>query len=300
MPQMDDPVDHSTPEATPSPEPITEAVPMARPLTALELGPAALPSIEHDMLIPTSSRGRAIGDIALFTIIVLAVQVVAGILTFAVFDSSSEAITDDVASAQAARNREMLPSMLAVMAVSSVVAIGFILKRRRQSLRSIGLHAGSLWINGSIGVAAAIAVPILIWVTLVGLHVFFPQLAQQMEENTERIKELFPNVGPAGFVAVAILVGVYEEIVFRGFVMTRLRRATGSWTAGVFISTIIFVGLHAMDQTISAMIAITILSLAFSLLTIWRRSILPAIVAHTLFNLAQFLILYNIAGDTWT
>ena len=300
MPQMDDPVDHSTPEAMPSPEPITEAVPMARPLTALELGPAALPSIEHDMLIPTSSRGRAIGDIALFTIIVLAVQVVAGILTFAVFDSSSEAITDDVASAQAARNREMLPSMLAVMAVSSVVAIGFILKRRRQSLRSIGLHAGSLWINGSIGVAAAIAVPILIWVTLVGLHVFFPQLAQQMEENTERIKELFPNVGPAGFVAVAILVGVYEEIVFRGFVMTRLRRATGSWTAGVFISTIIFVGLHAMDQTISAMIAITILSLAFSLLTIWRRSILPAIVAHTLFNLAQFLILYNIAGDTWT
>lgn len=299
MPQMDDPVDHSTPEATPSPEPITEAVPMARPLTALELGPAALPSIEHDMLIPTSSRGRAIGDIVRFILLFIGVQLAAELLIRSIYGSSSGDLAEDTANAQSARIREMLPQMLAIVAVLSVVAIGFILKTRRQSFRSIGLHAGSLWINGSLGVAAAIAVPILILVTITGLNVFFPQLAELMEENTERIKELFPNVGPAGFVAVAVLVGVYEEIVFRGFVMTRLRRATGSWTAGVFISTIIFVGMHAVDQTISALIAITILSLAFSLLTIWRRSIIPAIVAHTLFNLAQFLILYYTAGDTW-
>ncbi|MCH7591631.1 MAG: CPBP family intramembrane metalloprotease [Planctomycetes bacterium] len=300
MPGMDDPVDHSTPEARPSPEPITEAVPIARPLTTPEFDLAAAPSIEHDMLLPTCSRGRAIGDIALFIVIVLALQVVAGIVLFIVLGSSSAAIAEGVANARASRNREMLPSMLAVMAVSSVAAIGFILKRRRQSFRSIGLYAGRLWIDAWVGVAAAIAVPLMIFVTLVGLQVFFPQLAQQMEENTERIKAMFPNVGPAGFVAVAMMVGIYEEIVFRGFVMTRLRRATGSWTAGVLISTIIFVGLHAMDQTISAVIAITVLSLAFSLLTIWRRSIIPAIVAHTLFDLVQFLILYYTAGDTWT
>lgn len=297
---MDDPADHSIPEATPSPEPITESVPMARPLTAPELGPAAAPSIEHDMLLPTYSRKRAIGDIVLFIVIVLALQVVAGILISLVFGFSSGALADDAANAQVAHNREMLPSMLAVMAVSSTLAIGFILKRRRQSFRSIGLHAGRLWIDAWVGVVAAIAVALMILATLVGLHVFFPELAQQMEENTERIKEMFPNVGPAGFVAVAAMVGFYEEVVFRGFVMTRMRCATGSWTAGVLISTIIFVGLHAMDQTISAMIAITILSLSFSLLTIWRRSIVPAIVAHTLFDLVQFLILYYTAGEAWT
>lgn len=296
---MNEPVDHSDPKATPTPDRITEAVPVARPLTASELAPLEIPSIEHDMLIPTCSRGRAIGDIALFTVIVLSVQVVAGVLIFTLLGSSSDSLAEDVAGAEAARQREMLPSILAIMALSSVVAVGFVLKRGRQSFRSIGLHAGRLWVNGWIGVAAAIAVSVLISVLFAALFVLFPQFAKLMEENAEQIKEMFPNVGPSGFVAVAVMVGIYEEIVFRGFVMTRLRRATNSWMAGVFISTIIFVGLHALDQTISAIIAITILSLAFSLLTIWRRSIVPAIVAHTLFDLAQFLYLYEMAGDTW-
>lgn len=292
MPGMDDPVDHSTPEATPSREPITGSVPMARPLTNPELGPAAAPSIEHDMLLPTSSRGGSIGDIALFTVIFVVLQMVCGVLIFVFLGVASEP--------PAVRERAIMLPMLPVMGLASFVGVGFVLKRRRQGLPSIGLHVGRFWTDTSVGVAAAIVIPLLIWVTLVGLHVFFPQLAGQMEENTERIKAMIPNVGPAGFVAVAVMVGIYEEVVFRGFVMTRLRRATGSWSAGVFISTIIFVGLHARNQTISALIAITILSLSFSLITIWRRSIVPAIVAHTLFDLVQFLILYYTAGDTWT
>lgn len=300
MPEMDEPAEHSIPKAPPSPEPNPEPVPMARPVTALELEPVATPSIEHDMLLPSSSRGRAIGDVALFIVIFLIVQVVAEILIRTVHAGSLAAVLEEIANAQTTPRREMLPQMLAVVAVLSFAAVAFILRRRGQSLRSIGLQFRRLWTDASIGVAAIIAVSILILGTLLGLQLFFPQLAELMEENTERIKEMFPNVGPTGFVMVAVVVGIYEEIIFRGFFMTRLRRATGSWTTGILLSTIIFVGAHAKDQTISALIAITILALAFSLLTIWRRSIIPAIVGHTLFNLAQFLILYYTAGDAWT
>ena len=104
---------------------------------------------------------------------------------------------------------------------------------------------------------------------------------------------------PLGFTGLAILIGFYEELAFRGFLMTRLRRATGSWTIAVLVSTAIFTALHAIEQTWPALIAITVLSLIFSLVTIWRRSIMPAILGHALFDLFQFLFLQFQMGDSW-
>lgn len=291
MPRMDSPDGQPDPEASARAEPIPQAVPVARPVQGYGAELPSVPLVDCDMLIPGSSRGGAIGDIALVALIFLVLQTVAGVLILALGVASEE---------PAVRERAMIIPMLPVMALASFVAVGLVLKRRRQGWRSIGLRGGQLWLDGAIGIGAAIATPIVILLSLVALQNIFPQLAGQMEENTERIMEMFPNIGPAGFVMVATLVGIYEETLFRGFLMTRLRRATGSWTGGVLLSTLVFVALHATHQTFSALIAITILSLSFSLLTIWRRSIVPAIIAHTLFDLAQFLILYYTAGDAWT
>ena len=48
---------------------------------------------------------------------------------------------------------------------------------------------------------------------------------------------------------------------------------------GEMLNTAIFTALHAPDQTVAALGPITILSLVFSVVTVWRRSIVPAIVA---------------------
>jgi len=54
-----------------------------------------------------------------------------------------------------------------------------------------------------------------------------------------------------------------------------------------------------MDQVPLALVAVTLLSLVFSVLTIWRRSIVPAIWAHAMFDWSQFMLLYYSAGDAW-
>jgi hypothetical protein len=56
----------------------------------------------------------------------------------------------------------------------------------------------------------------------------------------------------------------------------------------------------ALAMMSSALVVVAILSLVFSLATIWRRSIIPAIIAHALFDLSQLLLLYVQAGDSWT
>ena len=151
-----------------------------------------------------------------------------------------------------------------------------------------------------IGIVAAAVAYGLTMFTLLTLCLVWPNLPELMEENAEHIFEMVPRLHPMGFAAIAAVIGVYEELVFRGFLMTRLRRATGSWTVAVLVSTAVFTGLHSLDQVSVAVISIAVLSLVFSVVTIWRRSIIPAIVAHTLWNLSQFLYLSATAGDTWT
>ena len=76
-------------------------------------------------------------------------------------------------------------------------------------------------------------------------------------------------------------------------VSCRHKESTGADTAGVFVA------LHALSQAPAAMVMIAILSLIMSVVTIWRRSLVPAMVAHTLFDLSQLAGLYYMAGDQW-
>lgn len=298
IPVMDDHADQSTSETAPC-LPGGVGVPLARPVAVPGVARSATGLEADDFLLVGSSAGRALKDVLLFIGIVIGLQLVASLLLVAIFGLTPLPMEDEIAGSQDAFRRKILLPSLGFMALSSLALITLIVRWRRQSARSLGLCSDAFWINGSVGVGVAIAVGLLSIVVVVILQLLFPQLAGQMEENANHIIETFPNIGPGGFVLLSVVVGFYEEVVFRGFLMTRLRRATGSWTAGVLISSVVFVGLHATEQTTVAIIVISMLSVVFCAITIWRRSLIPAIVAHTLFNLAQFLFLHYEAGDRW-
>jgi len=172
-------------------------------------------------------------------------------------------------------------------------------RRRGQSARSIGVERTHVLVNAAFGVLTVLAVYGVIFGTLFPLVSLWPGLGRQMQENASRLQDLLPPLGPLGFIPVAILIGLYEEVIFRGFMLSRLRRGTGSWTVAVVASTAVFTLLHSFEQTTAALIVVGILSIVFSMVTIWRQSIIPAIVAHTLFDYSQFVFLYFQAGDSW-
>ncbi len=202
--------------------------------------------------------------------------------------------------AEAALARILLVPTLLVRAAGSILIIAVILRYRRQSVRSVGFRRGKLALNVLIGIGAVAVAFGLSVVTNLLLWLAWPELPDQMEENARRILDMVPKLHPLGFAGVAVMIGIYEELLFRGFLMTRLRRASGSWIVAVLISTAIFTALHALDQMPAALVPITILSVVFSVATIWRRSIVPAIIAHTLWNFCQFLYLYAVPEDAWT
>ena len=179
--------------------------------------------------------------------------------------------------------------------VWGLLVMGFAISMARlrgQPLESLGLSLNEWWLQGLLGVSGAVAA----WAILLGFWLVLVQVAPDWEEalreNPERITDQIPRLHPVWLCAVSLVVGMYEEVIFRGFILTRLRRATGSVVAAVMLSAVLFGLPHGATQVPITIIPILLIGVAWGVLTWWQRSLVPAIVAHTLFNLGQFIALY--------
>jgi len=191
-------------------------------------------------------------------------------------------------------HRTMLVPLVLVRAAVACGIIWLIVTARKQGGASLGLGRRGWAIDTLIGIAALPFVYGFILLVMLLIFVLVPGLQKQMTENVTRIMNIVPKMPIVLFFLFALAIGFYEELIFRGFLLTRLRRGTNSWIAAVVLSTVAFTLPHALDQTLIALVPVGILSVSFSLLTIWRRSIVPAIVAHWLFNFSQFVLIYYV------
>jgi membrane protease YdiL (CAAX protease family) len=240
---------------------------------------------EPILLLP-SSRLAALIDVLAVAGLLLAGELMGGgaaavLLGFAPFAEKAEAETIEA----------LLVPVLVGRAALTYVVLKTLLVIRRQAWASMGVRVRGLGFDLLLGLGALIALLIGGLAMQIVINFFWPDWLRQFSENADRLAQWMPPFNPLQFAALAITVGWYEELLFRGFLMTRLRRLTGSWIAAVPLSTALFALLHAFDQTFGAVLLITVLSLVFSMLTIWRRSIVPAMVAHALFDLIQMLLL---------
>jgi len=294
-----DPVNGETSlaEAFAAPGPLHGVAALARPITAPSPDPRPLPL--PALLLMGESARQAWVDMAVLIVILAVFEWVSGVALGEVFEVVFGVPASTEGPLALEVQQVILFPTLFLRGLGGVALVALILRCREQSAAALGV-AGSRWgRNVAMGVAAVIAAYGVIFLSMGLLWLSWPGLQQQMAENSRRIMGVVPRVHPLLFIPVALLIGVYEEVLFRGFLMCRLRRASGSWTFAVVMSTMVFTTLHAF-QTPAALIVVAILALVFSLVTIWRRSLIPAIVAHTLFDLSQFLLLYYTAGETWT
>ena len=285
--------------------PIPEgSIPFARPVTgAYVTGAYATDrpfAPAHDLLLLAETRKEVWLDIGLVVLLLAAYELVAGFGLIAIAmgasgtaDGASEEVKDELL-------RALLLPGVAVRGLGAIVIVALIVRHRGQTARSVGASTTGWALNSLIGTGATVVAYLLMAIAGLLVMLLSPAMYESMLENAEHLMKLIPQLPLVNYLPVAIMVAVYEELLFRGFLMGRLRRATGSWTVALFLSTVVFTALHAPDQTPGALVFIAILSLVFSIVTIWRRSIVPAVVAHALFDFSQFWQLSNQAGQPWT
>jgi uncharacterized protein len=82
---------------------------------------------------------------------------------------------------------------------------------------------------------------------------------------------------------------VMEELICRGFVMSRL--VPISPTLAVIASVVVFTLPHAFSWRLAQLVFVAPLGLVFSLFFLWRADLLAVIIAHFLVDTAGFLML---------
>ena len=249
-------------------------IPEARPAG---IGPPiamfARPATGNPLIIPQSRRGALI-DLIVVLGAALGLLVAKDLLLMALPLHGYEA------------QRELAPFTVALTGFLIGLLVLGTARSRGLPLLTLGLD-GRRWLaDAGIGVAVAGGILGLLAAGSIYVQIFFPDLLPVLQESQESIVENLPQMDMFTILGLTALVAVYEELLFRGFLLTRLRTVTGSWWMAVLLGMVSFGLLHAYEGPV-AIVVIMLLAGIFSLVFLWRRSLVAPVVAHFVFNAIQ-------------
>jgi membrane protease YdiL (CAAX protease family) len=269
--------DYQTPQIDPTQAAPVRAIPFARPFAvegACEPTPAAGGLVTDALEAawpPRMSRLRAIVEL----LVLVPAGVIGSVSVIAPFSVTK--LVDN-------RWYNVLGSVGPGIGTLTACAIMLLISRQRPA--SIGLTRRNWLANIGLGVAALVAFYAFV---VIPLSISFPQLAKQGEYTRQDIERTFPPMNFAWIALMMTFVVLWEEVVFRGFVLTRMRVIFGRWWLSILIGSIVFGAIHFSYQGVLAVVMIALLAVLMGVVFAWRRSIIPSMTLHWLFNVGTLL-----------
>jgi hypothetical protein len=103
----------------------------------------------------------------------------------------------------------------------------------------------------------------------------------QVHDMKQRIGGLMPREATEilAWVLLSCTAGFVEEIIFRGYLQRQIGAITGNIYVGLGVSAAIFGASHGYEGS-RRMVLIALYGAMFGLLTLWRKSLRPGMIAH--------------------
>ena len=180
--------------------------------------------------------------------------------------------------------------MTAIGGLTAVLVCLGLLRLGKQPLGSIGWTARDLPLNVGIGVLAWVCTAMMLVVLGLITTRLFPSVREQQEHVAEAMEETFPKMSLAAGAVFMAFVATWEEVAFRGFILTRLRAVFKRWWLAIPIGSVMF-GLCHLYEGPAGIVQVTLLGVVMGLLFWWRKSLVPGIVFHTINNVVAILLL---------
>ncbi len=156
----------------------------------------------------------------------------------------------------------------------------------RQTTRELGLRGQGLGGEIFVGLWAGL----LAWgAVLAGATVLATGLTAagwQLEQQPPELVATLATLPVLLRLLISLSAGVVEELFFRGFLQRRL---------GILASTTFFVAGHLGYGQLFLLFGVTLLSLIYAAIVRWRRGLVAAMVAHSLFDAIQLLVVIPVA-----
>jgi membrane protease YdiL (CAAX protease family) len=161
---------------------------------------------------------------------------------------------------------------------------GFGTVGRNSWVSQLGFRTPSIWREIGLGLVAGVGAWFMVLIVLMtfGMLMWWLGGADLLPTEPPAMVPWIAALPVAVRLLVSLSAGVVEETFFRGFLQPRI---------GLLLSTALFVLAHASYEQPLMLVGITLLSLIYGLLVVWRQTIWPAIAAHTLFDALQLLVI---------
>jgi len=119
-----------------------------------------------------------------------------------------------------------------------------------------------------------------------------PNPQDKQLENARNLMRLAPSTFAEGFAwgVLCLLVGFAEELVFRGYLMAQGIAWLRTLPFGILFSALIFGSAHGYEGA-RGMVTIGVYGALFSILALYRRSLVPGMIAHAWHDFATGILL---------
>jgi uncharacterized protein len=160
----------------------------------------------------------------------------------------------------------------------------------------------ALWVGCMVGMLFLPVGWVLQWASVQLLGQFEVKIVEQQAVQILKVAESWPNRFALGVVAI-FLAPAAEEILFRGIFYPWLKRVW-SRSAALIVTSVFFAIIHSnftaiftlkfsdFAATLGTFLPLTLLAMVFALLYEKTGNLLASITAHSVFNTANFIMLY--------
>lgn len=246
-------------------------IPVARPATV----PPPVPRDASQWWAPRPiTRLQALGDILLVMAVLVVPQAGAMLVGGSVHTAEQ---TPPI-------SRLLLANSM-IWATVTLVAI-YLTWRSGQPLSSIGLRKENPFAALGAAIVTTIVIYAAVMVTAVTVAVLTRASQETMTAPAREIYDLLGRPSWGTIIVIAASAGIFEEIVFRGFLLTRLRIVAGSWAPAIAVGSVLFAVPHVWEGR-WAIVLILPVAVVLAITFLLRRGVLAPILAHFLFNFLQ-------------
>jgi membrane protease YdiL (CAAX protease family) len=163
------------------------------------------------------------------------------------------------------------------------LVIWFLLRRDGQTLKSVGLRFTNLVGECKAAFWAVVLIYLVQGLVMLVLALSFPKMAEEIARKRTEVAGIFPEISPWLLVLFTLFVGFYEELLFRGFLITRLNAITKHPWLSVVVSSVIFGAVHFYQDPL-AMVQIMIIALVLGGMFVIRGKLMAPILTHMAFD----------------
>lgn len=174
------------------------------------------------------------------------------------------------------------------LAVAIVLGVPFLVKKARTTKKELGLHRLPTWMDIVWAPAGAVVYVILTAIITAFAMTFLTFVNYEQPQETGFTNITYRYEFIMAFVMLVIIAPIAEEVLFRGYLLGKLRKHAPLWVS-ILVTSVVFAVVHFAWNVGLDVFA---LSIVLCLLRVVSGSLWPSILLHMLKNGAAFYFLF--------